>query len=246
MRRPIKLVVFDLGGTLIYELAPWDTLFVRADVAMWQVLRQNGVKLRASDLYGDAETLFEVYNREHRTEQNHLNEPTITAMLDELLRDKGYKLSEEQLSEALRAMYSVTQTNWGAEDDALSTLEALKRSGYRIGLISNAADDENTQTLIDKANIRPCLECIVSSAQFGKRKPDPSIFRSVLDHFEIPADQAVMVGDNFAADVVGAHGVGMQAIWVTRRATEPADPSEAPADAVVKTLAEIPGLLGNQ
>ncbi len=243
MQRPIKLVVFDLGGTLIHELGPWDTLFVRADLALWQVLRNHGVKLRASDLYGEAETLFEVYNRDHRTKQNHLNKPTTVAVLDELLRGKGYALSSEQLGEAMRAMYSVTQANWAAEEDALSTLEALRQDGYRIGLISNAADDENTQTLIDKARIRPCFEYIISSAKFGRRKPDPSIFQSALDHFGIPAGQAVMVGDNFAADVVGAHGVGMQAIWVTRRATEPADPAEAPADALVKTLAEISAVL---
>ncbi len=243
MKGPIQLVVFDLGSTLIYEQGPWNGLFTRADVALWRALRKRGVMLRASDVYGDSQTLFEVYNKEHRTEPNSVSEPTILALLDELLRDKGYELSREELREAMRAMYSVTQSNWQAEDDAVPTLEELKRRGYRMGMISNAADDDNTQVLIDKAKVRPYFEYIVSSAAFGRRKPDTIIFRAVLDHFSVPAAEAVMIGDNFQADVVGAHRAGMQAIWITRRATEAAVPEEAPADAVVGTLAEIPSVL---
>jgi HAD superfamily hydrolase (TIGR01549 family) len=243
MRRPIRLVLFDLGGTLIYEQAPWDGLFTRADVALWQALRNQGVMLRASEVYGEATTLFELYNALHRKQPNSLSEPTTLALLGELLGGKGYVLSNEQLREAMRAMYRVTQANWEAEEDAIPTLEQLKRSGYRMGLISNAADDDNTQTLIDKAQIRPYFEYIVSSAAFGRRKPDASIFRSALDHFGIPAQEAVMIGDNFAADVVGAHGAGMQGIWLMRRAAEPANPAQAPAEAMVKTLAEVPEVL---
>jgi HAD superfamily hydrolase (TIGR01509 family) len=243
MRQPIRLVLFDLGSTLMYEQRSWDSLFARADVALWQVLRKHGVKLQPSDIYGDSQTLLEVYNKAHRAEQNSLSEPTTIAVLDELLRSKGFALSKEQLQEALRAMYSITQTNWLPEEDALPALNELKRRGYRIGLISNAADDENTQTLIDKGNLRPYLEYIISSAKFGRRKPDRSIFEAALSYFGIPAEQAVMVGDSFAADIVGAHRAGMQGIWITRRTRETADRAERPAEAVVKALAEVPGVL---
>src|SRR5512142_1638709 len=112
MKGPVRLVLFDLGGTLIYERGPWDGLFTRADVALWQVLRQHGVMLRAPEVYSRATTLFELYNERHRTEQNQRGEPTTAAVLDELLREKGFQLPKEQLREAMRAMYAVTQTNW--------------------------------------------------------------------------------------------------------------------------------------
>ena len=243
MRQPIRLVLFDLGSTLMYEQGPWDSLFARADAALWDVLRKHGVKLQPSEIYGDSQTLLDAYNKAHRNEQNNLKEPTTLAVLDELLRAKGAALSKDQLREGLRAMYSVTQTNWLPEEDALPTLEDLKQRGYRIGLISNAADDENTQTLIDKGKLRPYLEQIISSAKFGRRKPDPSIFQAALSHFGIPAEQAVMVGDSFEADIVGAHRAGMQGIWITRRTRETADVAERPAEAVVKALREVPGVL---
>jgi putative hydrolase of the HAD superfamily len=232
-------VLFDLGNTLIYEQAQWDGLLTRADVALWQTLRQQGVRLRASDVYGQARTLFELYGQAH----DELSEPGIGAVLDGLLRAKGYELSREQLREAIRAMYGVAEANWQVEEDAIPTLEELKRGGYRIGLISNSSDDEHTQVLVDKAGVRPHLEHILSSAAFGKRKPEPSIFRAALEHFGVAPEQAVMVGDSFEADVVGAHRVGMQAIWITRRAKDPATAGEAPVEAVVRTLAEVPAVI---
>ena len=38
IKGPIRVVLFDLGGTLIYEKGPWGPLFPRADQALWTVL----------------------------------------------------------------------------------------------------------------------------------------------------------------------------------------------------------------
>ena len=126
----------------------------------------------------------------------------------------------------------------------MPTLKQLRRGGFHIGLISNASDDDNTQALVDKGNFRPYLEYIVSSASFGKRKPHPDIFRSALDHFGIKAEEAVMVGDDYEADIVGASEAGMQSIWITRRIEE-SERQRTPekAQAVISTLSEIPALL---
>ncbi|HEY9151296.1 MAG TPA: HAD family hydrolase, partial [Anaerolineales bacterium] len=115
--------------------------------------------------------------------------------------------------------------------------------GFRLGLISNAADDENTQTLIDKGGFRPYLEFIVSSAAFGKRKPHPAIFQAALDYFHVNANQAVMVGDLVTTDILGARQIGMKSIWITRRVVETANRLNIKPDAVVSSLHEIPPLL---
>ncbi len=242
MKTPILVVLFDLGSTLIYENGPWDDLFIQADAALWSVLRNAGVGLQPRELYGNAPTLFAVYYEQHR---NDLAEPTTAAVLDDVLQSRGFHLSKETLREAMRAMFRVTQTNWVAEPDAIPTLERLRSSGLRLGMISNASDDDNTQALIDKAHLRPYFEYVMSSARFGRRKPDPGIFRAALAHFAAPPEATVMVGDNYEADIAGARTVGMQTIWITRRAVGPFPaPSQVKADAVVATLGEIPDALG--
>ncbi len=216
-------------------------MYARADSALWGVLHQAGVALRSRELYGADTNLIELYYAQHRGDSN---EPTTFTVLDEMLKRRGYSLPGHTLHEALRAMYAVTQTNWDVEEDAVSTLKLLQSHGYHIAAVSNAADLENTQTLIDKGGVRPYLEYIVSSAGFGKRKPHPSIFLAALQHFGLPPSQAIMTGDDYEADIAGACGIGMRAIWITRRVSKPGTiRPEAQPIAVVSKLSEIPALL---
>jgi FMN phosphatase YigB (HAD superfamily) len=54
-------------------------------------------------------------------------------------------------------------------------------TGYRLGLISNAGDDADVQTLLDQANLRAYFEIILTSAGQGIRKPNPKIFWTALN-----------------------------------------------------------------
>ncbi len=241
IQQPIRVIIFDLGGTLIYENGPWEPIFPRADEALWKVLHAAGITLEPHELYGQSDNLFHMYYLLHRGD---LTEPTSAGVLDGLLRKKGLHLPKETLQAGMQAMYAVTQSNWLPEADALPTLQILKALGFRIGLISNAADDDNTQALIDKGMFRPHIEYIISSAAFGMRKPHPDIFRSALEYFGAAPEEALMVGDNFEADILGAHGVGMQSVWITRRLQD-ANQAESTVEpsAVISALSEIPELL---
>ncbi|MBI3737632.1 MAG: HAD family hydrolase [Chloroflexi bacterium] len=240
MKKPIRVVFFDLGNTLLYDKDSWEKLYQEADDVLWKSLHTFGVQASPAEIYGDHETLFHYY---YNLRQNELDEPGIAVILKQLLKRKNILLPEERLHSALQAMYRVTQANWYEEEDAAATLEVLKERGFKLGIISNGADDENTQTLIDKAHLRPFFEYIISSAAFGKRKPHPSIFRAALNHFHVRAEETVMVGDTYDADIVGAHAAGMNTIWITRRVRERVADSKVRPDAVVKSLSEIPALL---
>jgi FMN phosphatase YigB (HAD superfamily) len=116
--------------------------------------------------------------------------------------------------------------------------------GYRLGMISNAADDENVQELVDKGQLRPYFEFILSSAACGIRKPDPHIFQLALEHFRVPPEKTVMVGDTLEADILGANQLGIYSIWIPRHAENPPE-GELPIQpqAVVPSLSELPKLL---
>lgn len=241
LRAPIELMLFDLGGTLFHEKGPWDELYRRADAELWKVLHGAGAALEPPRIYGTAETLIQYYSK---LDSPDLSEPTTFRVLDALLRQEGIALEQEALRAGLRAMYAVTQPNWQADEDVIPTLRRLKHDGLRIGAVSNGADDENTHALVDRSGVRPYLEFTISSAAFGKRKPDPGIFRVALDHFGVPPERAVMVGDNYEADILGAHRTGMQAIWMTRHVGRPLPAAtQGEPEAVVPALSAIPPLL---
>jgi FMN phosphatase YigB (HAD superfamily) len=72
-------------------------------------------------------------------------------------------------------------------------------------------------------------------------KPHPSIFQAALTAAGVSAHEALMVGDSLKADVEGALGAGLRAVWL-RRAGE--DSSARPAGVpLIRRLRELPPLI---
>lgn len=236
MKSTLRTVFFDLGNTLIYDRDPWAPFYARADQALLDVLLAAGLQADGQ-MYHGARGLLELY---YYRRGKDTNEETTRVLLQQLLVERGNQIvSESVLRAALNAMYRVTQENWHAEEDALPTLRALKGKGFRLAVISNSSDDQNTQVLVDRSGFRPYLDWVVSSAAFGKRKPHPAIFHAALQHFGISAGEAAMVGDTFEADIVGASQTGMTSIWITRRVRKTLPRANLQPDLVVSTLSEI-------
>ncbi len=235
----IEVLLFDLGSTLLYSPSPWPSFFERADNAMLDVLLQNGINLERTKFLRDIQAHLDNYYAQ-RDKDNI--ERTWMVSLREFLAERGYAdIPDPVLRAALDALFAVTQTNWVVEEDAIPTLRILKGEGYRLGLVSNAADDKNVQQLVDRWGLRSYFEFIVTSAACGVRKPRPEIFQLALDHFKISPEKAAMIGDTLGADIEGANQMGMYSVWIKRRA-ERTDPDTIP-QATVEYLKDIPNLL---
>ena len=82
----------------------------------------------------------------------------------------------------------------------------------------------------------------VSSSEHGLMKPHPSIFRAALDLVDVPAAEAVMVGDSVRQDIDGAIAAGMRAVLLHRAPARHALADELAARGIptVQTLADLP------
>ena len=115
-------------------------------------------------------------------------------------------------------------------------LEAL-HARVPIAIVSNNLLEEQTDKL------RLCgfdrfIDHLVVSEEIGITKPDPAIFRSALDRLGVPADQAVMVGDSWPADIVGARRAGIRAVWFNPRHLAPPERDAAVAEIASLTPVE--------
>jgi len=54
----------------------------------------------------------------------------------------------------------------------------------------------------------------LAAGEINSWKPDPGIFWHALERLEANPQQALYVGDNYYADVVGAQNAGLQAVLV--------------------------------
>ncbi len=240
----IRVVLFDLGSTLIYFDASWQEMIPRASLALADELILRGLPLQRESFAANFQQRIQAYYQQRESE---FIEYTTHSVLRDMLSDQGCApLETFALRRALDAFYAVTQAQWRVEEDAHPTLQALRQAGYRLGMISNAGDALDVHTLVDNAALRDYFELILISAEVGIRKPHPRIFRQALDFFQVNPSQAVMVGDTLGADILGANNIGMFSIWITRRADTPDNRDHLdtiqPA-ASVATLAEIPAVL---
>lgn len=242
----INTVLFDLGSTLIYFDGDWSQVVQEGNTKLLSFLRTAGYQLDETYFIQRFRSELQAYFIERETE---FIEYTSAYILRQVLSEFGYStFSDQIIQDALAAMYAVTQAYWKTEPDAHSTLSVLQEKGYRLGLISNASDDADVQSLIDQAHLRPYFETILTSAAQGIRKPNPKIFFTALERLGSSPEQSVMVGDTLGADILGAQNSGIRGVWITRRADTPANRAHADTihpDAKIATLSELPPLLAN-
>lgn len=240
-KRSIQAVIFDLGNTLMYAPNPWPPIVAQADRALADFLCAKGLDIDCDRFHDQfRQRLQEYYDRRDKD----LYETSYLFVLHELLAEKGHpSLPEPLLRGALDALFAVTQANWVLEEDALPALAALERAGYRLGLISNAGDNQDVFQLVDKFGIEGFFDFILTSAACGYRKPHPRIFELALAHWQLRPGDIAMVGDTVEADVKGAQRFGMTSIWITRRCTPGTEQPVPAPDAVIPSLAELPQAL---
>lgn len=99
---------------------------------------------------------------------------------------------------------------------AHAALERLRAIVPAMALVTNGAADAQ-RAKIDRFELEPHFDHVQVEGEFGAGKPEPEVYLHVLASLGVRAEDCVMVGDNFEADVVGAQEVGIHAVWVDKR-----------------------------
>lgn len=115
-------------------------------------------------------------------------------------------------------------------------LELLRARGYRLGIISNW--EPRLVRLCQSHGIGEAFDFVLASEAEGYAKPGPYLFRRALDLAGVGADRAVHIGDSFDQDVLGARGVGIDAVLLDRGGFV-----EDEWQPTIGSLAELPELL---
>jgi HAD superfamily hydrolase (TIGR01662 family) len=95
-------------------------------------------------------------------------------------------------------------------DDVRRALPQLKGAGYILGVISNR--NEPFQDLLNEHGIGEFFDFSLPAGEVNVWKPDPGIFEHALRRVNLSAQEAVYVGDNYYADVVGARSAGLKPV----------------------------------
>ncbi len=237
--RPLlRGVIFDLFGTLIVP----DRFEEKNVAALLAWAAGRGLPAGADAAQIVAEARAWMWRETYRTGRQYLSTEAVARAGEEL----GWPSDPTFLQAAVDAFFAPEVSTAQAYADALAALSALRHLGLRLGLISNASDDGLIDGVVARLGFAPFLDPVVSSAGFGRIKPDAAIYRFVLDAWGISAAEAVMVGDSLDADIEGAQALGLRAILVTMH-PNPNNPRLADRvrpDATAAALVEVTEIIG--
>ncbi|MGZ3583880.1 MAG: HAD family hydrolase [Ktedonobacterales bacterium] len=230
--RRIMCILFDLGDTLWTQRDPQtvlaherasnylvaallaadagDALSHEVESGQFSDLEARGSRIRQS-----VTDKIRHWEREHPGDEPNFVEVTQRALhsLNAVSSSHIDRALAARVYEALRVSSAATRVLF---DDVLATLATLRELGLRLGIVTNRQmggapfyEDLRRLGLLDY--IAP--EHIAISADHGVRKPNPTIFRSVLHTLDVPPEAAAMVGNSLTADVAGAQQLNILAVW---------------------------------
>lgn len=115
---------------------------------------------------------------------------------------------------------------------------------YRLALATNAAESGAAlvRAALRRVGVEEHFDAVFTARELGVCKPDPAFFQAMLRELGCAPHEAAMVGDDYHADVAGAKGAGLQAIWFNPMAS-PSPFAHPLYDAEVRAMVELPAVL---
>jgi putative hydrolase of the HAD superfamily len=95
--------------------------------------------------------------------------------------------------------------------NALEVLEQFRKEKYRMHIITNGFPEVQHIKLAN-SGIAHFFDEVLCSEDVGSTKPHPEIFKEALRRAHCQSQHAIMIGDDFKVDIVGALNAGWTAI----------------------------------
>lgn len=134
------------------------------------------------------------------------------AALREIAGRLGLEPSDQQVASAAAIRQGNERRFMQLRGDTISTLEALRARGLRIGLISDCTDDLPQEW--PDCPAAPYVDSVIFSFTAKVKKPDPRIYALACDALGVAPGECLYVGDGGSDELTGASAVGMTAVRV--------------------------------
>jgi putative hydrolase of the HAD superfamily len=197
-----KAVYFDLDNTLVDRNASIDAFSIL-------FLRNFNSELHNESAQHIAEVIKRVDNGGYLP-ANSRYQKISEALGFELQRQLNWRITPAaaDITSYWRREFSKQTVEM---DGAYEVITALHHSGFYLGIISNGAEATRQSTLAATSFVQ-LFSQVVSSEQFGVKKPNTSIFTETVKAAGFKPEQCFYVGDHPINDVQGALDAGMMAI----------------------------------
>jgi HAD superfamily hydrolase (TIGR01549 family) len=131
-----------------------------------------------------------------------------------MFRHCGVEISGAEAERAMHEYRRAYEAHQHAVPGVLPLLAYLKPR-VRLGVVTNGLRAVQQEKLA-VCQLEGFVDFLLTSEEAGVKKPDPRLFHLALDRGNAHGETAVVIGDSWALDVLGAHHAGIRSIWLNR------------------------------
>lgn len=217
--------IFDLYGTLV-------DIHTEEDETVWEKTALYFGYYGAHYTAGSLKSAFEseLKKRQAKAGQSYECFPDIPfhEVMADLFRHKGIAENADSLGIQAAQLFRISSTEYiRLYPDVLDALAGLRKTGYRLWLLSNA-QEMFTKYELEHLGLTNSFDGIYLSSCYGCRKPDVRFFRALLDGEQLDPKKCLMIGNDRETDMAGAKAAGIDTFYMHTELTpsgqSPADP----------------------
>ena len=135
------------------------------------------------------------------------------ALLRKVGTKKGIRLDGRQWRHFADLWYEPLRQIATTEPDIQQTLTALKKSGLKLGIVSNTfVNGHSLEKHLEQIGILDFFTVRLYSYEFDFRKPNPQMFKAAAEKIGEAAKNILFIGDRIDKDIKPAIKLGMQAV----------------------------------
>lgn len=198
----IKAVLLDFGGTLASGGLDWEPYHE----SIRNYLISHGYNIAMPDLKKALRGTLAELERYRATGKDRTFEEVYSVFLGKLgiLHD----------DEALEWLHDNFKVHYKTSFyPCVETLLRELSTKFKLALVSNTMSDQ-PRLLLQESKMDQYFDLMICSRDLGVRKPNPEIFKIVLEKIGAKPSETVHVGDNVEADMYGARDAGITGIWI--------------------------------
>jgi REG-2-like HAD superfamily hydrolase len=236
LRTKPSIVLIDVGDTMVRPEPSWRAIYAT-------VFTEFGIEATSEEFEAAFRAAWPEWESEGPFEATEEGSFQRLMALDRLVFARlGHTDLPESFFRDIDAAFH-RRAAWHIFPDVIPALEAMRAAGLRLGVVSNWA--WTAQGLLELLGLAAYFETFSISARVGYQKPHAAIFEDALEQLGARPEEAIHIGDDAGADVVGARRAGIEPILLMRENRRPPLVGSDGGDALVASdFNEILGFLG--
>ena len=216
--------IFDLYGTLVDIHTDETKKSFWKRMALYYTL--NGAPYKGKELRKSYTKLVSKLEKRLQDEMDarctngDKIEIDLLKVFEKLFENKEVTPSKEMLEATAIMFRTLSIEHLNLFDGAKEILCKLKQAGKKIYLLSNA-QAAFTVPELKALGIYELFDGIMISSMAGVKKPANGFFEALINKYDIDKSRAIMVGNDYYDDIMGATAYGLDSIYIDTPQSRP-------------------------